>query len=280
MRRTQALAIVLAVALFTISFAKPESRSEEKVNKLDNDNLLLGNPSSANSSSIYNYFLDRKYYVMSYNAPKNIPNWVSWHLDAQDIGTADRQNDFRSDSSLPSYWYKVSNASYSGTGFDRGHNCPSADRTNSIEANSSTFLMTNMIPQAPNLNRRTWANLEDYTRDLIRIGYEAYIVMGSYGNGGIGTNGYKTQIDHGRIRVPSNLWKVIVIIPHGNNDLKRINASTRVIAINTPNSNGASSNWRLYCTTVDAIEKATGYDLLSNLPYDIQRVLESRRDAN
>ncbi|WP_255412675.1 DNA/RNA non-specific endonuclease [Chitinophaga sp. S165] len=38
---------------------------------------------------------------------------------------------------------------------DRGHNCPSADRT-STTANSSTFLMTNMIPQAPQNNQQTW----------------------------------------------------------------------------------------------------------------------------
>jgi endonuclease G, mitochondrial len=32
--------------------------------------------------------------------------------------------------------------------------------------------MTNMIPQAPNHNRQTWANMEDYTRDFVRAGME------------------------------------------------------------------------------------------------------------
>ncbi|MBM3402326.1 MAG: DNA/RNA non-specific endonuclease, partial [Bacteroidetes bacterium] len=85
-------------------------------------------------------------------------------------------------------WYRVSSTSYCGSGFDRGHNCPSADRTSNVAANSSTFLMTNMIPQAPNHNRQTWANLEDYTRELLEAGNEVFIVMGSYGSGGVGSN--------------------------------------------------------------------------------------------
>lgn len=81
------------------------------------------------------------------------PNWVAWHLQSEDMGSAPRQDDFRSDNTLPSAWYRVVSTSYSGSGFDRGHNCPSADRTSTIAANSSTFYMTNMIPQAPTLNQ-------------------------------------------------------------------------------------------------------------------------------
>jgi len=69
--------------------------------------------------------------------------------------------------------------------------------------------MTNMIPQAPNHNRQTWANLEDYTRELLEAGNEVFIVMGSYGSGGVGSNGYATSIDHRRIAVPANIWKTL-----------------------------------------------------------------------
>ena len=54
--------------------------------------------------------------------------------------------------------------------------------------------MTNMIPQAPQHNQQTWANLEDYTRDLVQAGQEVYVVMGSYGGGGAGSNGPKQTI--------------------------------------------------------------------------------------
>jgi endonuclease G len=135
--------------------------------------------------------------------------------------------------------------------------------------------MTNMIPQAPNNNQQTWANLENYTRSLVTAGNEVYVIMGSYGSGGTGSNGTATTINNGNITVPSNVWKVIVVIPNGSNDLSRVTTTTRVIAVNTPNINTINSDWRNYRVSVDAIEAATGYDILSNLPLSVQSAIES-----
>lgn len=248
----------------------------------DNSNILLGNPSTAQSSIIMmdNYLLDQKYYTESYNGTKGEPNWVSWHLDATNITNASaRLNNFAGFNGLPSGWYTVQSNSYSGSGFDRGHNCPSADRTSSTDANSATFLMTNMIPQAPQNNQQTWANLENYLREQVVAGNEIYIIMGSYGSGGTGSNGSATTINGGHINVPSNIWKVAVIIPTGNNDISRITSSTRVIAVNTPNNNSINSDWTKYIVTVRDIESATGYNLLSALPQNIQDVIETRKDT-
>lgn len=106
---------------------------------------------------------------------------------------------------MPISWYRVTRSSYSGSGFDREHNTPSADRTKSAEDNSATFLMTNMIPQAPNNKQETWANLEDYTLTFVRNGMEVYMVMGSYGIGGTGDNGTARTIDNGKVTVPSRI---------------------------------------------------------------------------
>ncbi|WP_343523468.1 DNA/RNA non-specific endonuclease [Pedobacter sp.] len=247
----------------------------------DNSHLLLGNPSNAVASTTYpeNYLMERTYYSISYSKSRATPNWVSWHIGTSDLGSTPRQDDFRADNTLPAGWYQVSNSSYSGSGFDRGHNCPSADRTASVAANSSTFLMTNMMPQAPNNNQGPWADLENYTRSLVTAGNEVYVICGSYGSGGTGSNGGITYtIDNGRINVPSNTWKVIVVLPNGNNDLSRINSSTRVITVNMPNTNGLNSNWKTYRTTVDSIEAATGYNLLSNVPIAVQNVIEAATD--
>ena len=37
-----------------------------------------------------------------------------------------------------------------------------ADRTRNKADNSPTFLMTNMMPQVPDLNRGVWGDLEEY----------------------------------------------------------------------------------------------------------------------
>lgn len=247
----------------------------------DNSNLLMGNPSNALMSitSDNNYLMDQTYYAESYNRTQGKPNWVSWHLGASDLGSVGRTDNFRADTNLPSSWYAVSNTSYSGSGFDRGHNCPSGDRTSATTANSATFLMTNMMPQAPNNNQVTWANLENYTRSLVTAGSEAYIICGSYGTGGTGSNGGLTNtIDNGRITVPARTWKVIVILSNGSGDLSRVNNATRVIAVDMPNTNGLNSDWKAYRTNVDAIEAATGYDILSNVPTAIQSTIEAKVD--
>ncbi|WP_051360072.1 DNA/RNA non-specific endonuclease [Adhaeribacter aquaticus] len=240
----------------------------------------LGNPSNATAElrNSNNFLITKNQYVLSYNKDKGIPNWVSWHVSKHWLGNSPRQDDFKIDNALPAGWYRVAASAYTGSGFDRGHNAPSGDRTKSVEDNSATFLMTNMIPQAPNNNRETWENLESYTRLLVSRGTEVYVIMGNYGKGGTGSNGYAETIDQGRITVPKQIWKVLVVLPEGENDLSRINTNTRVIAIKTPNNNDLNPNWGVYRTTVDAIEKATGYDLLSELPDNIEAILEAKVD--
>ena len=246
----------------------------------DDIHILMGNPSLATTdvANFNNYLMKKDYYTISYNRDRGIPNWVGWHLESADVGSTPRQDDFRPDNSLPAGWYQVPSNGYSGSGFDRGHNCPSGDRTSTVAANSSTFLMTNMIPQAPNNNQQTWANMESYTRTLLSSGNEAYVMMGNYGTGGTGNNGSANTINNGKVTVPNRIWKIVVVLPVGSDDLNRVTTTTRVIAINTPNTNNINSDWRNYRTSVDAIEAATGYDLLSRLPVNIQTVLESKID--
>ena len=213
---------------------------------------------------------------------RGTPNWVSWHLDPANFdGTASRKDDFASFTGLPADWYQVQSSSYSGSGFDRGHNCPSGDRTSSSTANSATFLMTNMIPQAPNNNQKTWESFESYLRAQALNGYEVYVIMGSYGTGGIGSASASVvkTINNGKITVPSNVWKVAVLLKKGDNDISRVSSSTRVIAINTPNVNSTSASWKDYIVTVRDIEGATGYNLLSSLPQGIQNVVEKVKDT-
>ncbi|WP_375437635.1 DNA/RNA non-specific endonuclease [uncultured Hymenobacter sp.] len=244
-------------------------------------NLTMGNPSGAITSTTQytNYLLVKPQFTMSYHRDRAIPNWVSWHLSSAWVGSTPRQDNFAPDNSLPVGWFRAGSSSYSGSGFDRGHNCPSADRTGSVTDNTATFLMTNMMPQAPNNNQRTWAGLENYCRTLADAGNELYIICGSYGRGGTGTNGYATTVAGGKVTVPARCWKVVVVLPNGSSDASRVSTGTRVIAIDTPNDNSLNTNWATYRTTVNAIEQATGYDLLSAVSSTVQSTIEARVDT-
>jgi endonuclease G len=247
----------------------------------DDSNAFLGNPSDASTLTPENYLLDMRYYTQSYSSSRGIPNWVSWHIDAKSLvkGT-ERLDNFASYTGLPSAFYKVLNSSYTGSGFDRGHNCPSGDRVTSKEANGATFFMNNMIPQAPNNNQKTWEGLESYLRAQVTSGNEVYIIMGSYGTGGVGSSGtMTTTIDNGKVTVPGYVWKIALIIPEGNGDMQRVSTATRVIAINTPNVNTVDFDWKKYIVTVSDIEKATGHKLLSNLPQGVQDALKIKKDT-
>ena len=272
--------LVALFALTAVSCTKTDEATPAAVAGRD-DNLALGNPSGAvaSAASPTNYLLVKDQYTLSYNRDQGKPNWVSWHLSSAWLGSAPRQDDFRADANLPSGWYQVKATDYSGSGFDRGHNCPSADRTSTVADNSATFLMSNMMPQAPQNNQQTWAGLENYARTLVDAGNELYIVCGSYGRGGTGSAGYETTIAGGKVTVPARCWKVLVVLPTGSTDVSRITATTRVIAVNTPNDNSVNASWGSYRTSVDAIESATGYDLLSALPSTLQTTLEAKTDT-
>ncbi len=243
----------------------------------------MGNPSAAltDISVPNNYLLVKTQYALSYNNSKGEANWVSWHLSSAWLGTAPRCDCFTADNTLPISFFKATSSNYTNTGFDRGHLCNSEDRGGSSTDNAATFLMTNIIPQAPNNNQRTWAYLETYCRSLATSGYELYIIAGGYGTGGTGSNGGVTNtIASGKINVPSHTWKVMLVLPVGNNDVNRVTTATRVIAVDMPNNQTVNlQNWQYYRVSVDYLETKTGYNFLSNIPDNIENVIEATVDS-
>ncbi len=238
-------------------------------------NITFGNPSNAGSSA-NNYYLSKPDFALSYNNSRGTSNWVSWHLSNAWTGNTPRCNCFKQDRTLPSSFFRATTSDYTGSGFDRGHLCPSADRNGSESSNENTFFMTNIAPQAPDNNRRTWVGFENYLRSLLDQGNEIHIIAGVTGTGGTGSNGFRSNIDNGNITVPDSFWKVALVLPNGTNDVNRVTTSTRVIAINVPNDQGISNDWTQFTTTVNAIESLTGYDLFENIPNAIESVIESR----
>jgi endonuclease G, mitochondrial len=247
--------------------------------RVDNVNLLLGNPSGAapNTGSSRNYLMVRPQYVMSYNRDKGTPNWASWQLNSSWLGTLPRTQ-FTVDPSLPQSWYQVKPEDYTGSGFDRGHVVPAADRDRTDADRQSVFVMTNILPQAPNNNRGAWEKLESDCRELVGQGKELYILAGGTGSGGAGDRGSQTSIAQGRVAVPASTWKIVVVLNRPGLGLKGITNATRVIAVNIPNRQRIRADWQHYRTSVDRLEMLTGYDFLSNVPASTQATIESRID--
>jgi DNA/RNA endonuclease G (NUC1) len=252
------------------------------------EHMVMGNPSGAvtDVNTPLDYLMLKPQYALSYNNDKGTANWTSWHLDSTWVtGVTDRQDDFRSDDQLPPSFKHVSNGyNFATYGFDRGHMTPSADRTSSIPDNSATFLMTNMVPQASGNNQGPWASMEGYIRtQLSGSQNELYIVSGGTGVGGNSTTGHWDNIIDtagNSVTVPQFTWKVVMVLPNADgDDVARVDTSTRTFAVIMPNNdNIRPDDWKMYLATVDQVEALTGYNFFSNVPENIQNVIEARLD--
>jgi DNA/RNA endonuclease G (NUC1) len=232
----------------------------------------LGNPSSATTvaTATTNYLIARPQYALSYNNSTREPNWVSWNLTTADVGTSGRSANFFQDTSLPAGFYQVLTTDYSGSGYDRGHMCPSGDRTITEADNEATFFMTNMIPQSPDNNQGVWANFESECRSIAAAGNEVLIISGPSGYAG-------ASIASG-VAIAGYTWKIAVVVPVGSGTaVSRITSATRVIAIKIPNIAGVRSTpWQNYITTAGQIETDTGYTFFTELPASVATALRAK----
>jgi endonuclease G len=242
----------------------------------------MGNPSSATADTRNknNFLMEKKFFSLSYNNSKGTANWVSWRLVKEDLGGVPR-GQFYPDMDLPRGFVRITPRDYTGGGFDRGHMCPHNDRSATEEMSQATFVMTNMVPQSPNLNQRAWSQLEIYCRGLVeRQGKRLYIVAGPAGKGGVGREGPRETIgSQHRVTVPSSCWKIIMVLNAGSgDDLERVDGGTRLIAVIMPNDMSVGNRWAGYRVPVKAVEQLTGYKFFDKVRESIIEPLKERTD--
>jgi endonuclease G len=233
--------------------------------------LTMGNPSGAvaDAAQSNNYLIVREQYALAYSRDRGTPNWVSWHLEAADLGAAPRYSgNFITDTSLPAGWYRITHGDYTGSGYDRGHMTPSADRTASIADNQGTFILTNVLPQAPENNQGLWAQLEEHARALVVQGDELYIISGG--------SGALNALAGGKLTVPAAVWKVMLVLPAATgDDVARVTAQTQVIAVWTPNdATTAGRTWQSYQTTVACVEQRSDLDFFATVEDSVEAAIE------
>lgn len=248
--------------------------------------MQLGNPSGATADPAnplhhLHYLIQRPQYALDYSDTNRQANWVSWDLTSADIGSSGRTDAWAVETNVPSDFHPVPTSTFgsvNGQSYDRGHMCPSADRTVTVPDNKQVFIMSNIIPQASQNNQGLWESLESYSRTLASTS-ELLITSGP---GNFGTNRVASG-GHGAIA--SNVWKIVVVVPLGaGTALSRItNAdpnAIRVIAVNTPNDASASGkSWTSFVTSTKQVQSDTGYNFFSALPNNLAWVLRSKVDG-
>jgi endonuclease G len=122
--------------------------------------------------------LFNRHYVIGYSYYFRQAKWAL-EIVAPAETPVERADNFRSDYRIPQM-FRADKSDYENSGFDRGHLVPSANHREEDLENSETFLLSNMSPQHPDLNRKVWKDLEKAVRQLNAKDeiYETYVLSG------------------------------------------------------------------------------------------------------
>ena len=194
--------------------------------------------------------IDRTGYVVGYDEQRKNPAWVAYHLTAiEKKPTSKRPSRFNTDKTTEA---KVSHKDYTHSGYDRGHMAPNYGISTRYgrKAQLETFLMSNIVPQKPNLNRGVWRELEMKVAKLANRFDDVYIITGPIYDNQIET------ISKKNIEIPDSFYKIIV-------DLE--NNIPRALAFIMPQNVNRKDEPEKYLTSIDEIEKQTGLDFFSDL---------------
>ena len=214
--------------------------------------------------------LDKQFFVICHMADWKIARWVGYHLTADKLqGTAKRTDNFRPDSQLP-HDERSELSDYSGSGYDRGHMAPAAAFKRSKKAMSTTFFLSNMAPQTPQLNRRIWRILEEEVRTLAKEHGEVWVFTGNlFLDDTLHPTQPVTKIGAGRVAVPTHCFKAIL--------LRTQQQDWQMFGFWMPNQHerivGAVED---FLVPVDEIEEASGVDFFAFLPDALEEQLESK----
>ncbi len=202
--------------------------------------------------------LDRGEFIIGWSDSLRHPLWCAYHVDKDKKFEDGKRPSFMIDRSTPTAPHPNE---YTNTGYDRGHMVPNhaiVSRYGDTERRK-TFLMTNITPQTPALNRGVWRDLEHRIADLWTAKYgEIWVVVGAVPS----TDGTKL----GTIDLPDAYYQVI-IAQEGLN--------IRALAVLIPQKLAWNSWAARYLITIDELEELTGLDFNPELPDFIARPLEA-----
>lgn len=204
-------------------------------------------------------------YTVSYNARYSEANWSAWVLTAKRTRGTAKRDEFAPDPLLPEA-QAVTTQDYVGSGYDRGHLCPAGDNKWNTTAMKECFYLTNICPQHPNLNRGDWKELEELCRDWARSGYTLYIACGP-----LFTSASPKHIGkRHKIAVPDGFFKVV--LRQKGQQQEALGFLYKNGSQNMPVSSHA--------TSVDEVEKLTGFDFFSKLPDPVEKKIEARKNPS
>lgn len=183
------------------------------------------------------------------------------HDDAYPDKNYGRYKSWKEDPGIPSSWQSC----FSSSGYSRGHMVASNYRQANADANSQTFYYTNQALQyQTSFNDGVWNNLENAVVDHAPSGRDTlYVVVGLL---------YEDNYKLSGVPVPSHFYKCLMKCSFNTSGEMTSAKGCAYIFTNEAHSNMAYSEG---ITTIDAIEKRSGFDFYTNVPKELQDAAES-----
>ena len=182
-------------------------------------------------------------YALLHDNQAKVSAWEVYTLTpVHAIGCLARVNAFASDQSLLK-GQRAELVDYAKSGYDTGHIANDADMSWDAAVQKESFILSNMAPQLPSLNRGIWKELETAIRSwTVNTGHNLTIYAGSIYD--IATD--KT-VGPDNVVVPHAFYKIII------DDTIRVS-----LAFIFPHTNGLGRDVSTMQSTVANVESATG----------------------
>jgi endonuclease G len=200
-------------------------------------------------------------YMVGYDETRRNPAWVAYHLEFGDgEATSERPETFIVDRRTRE---RVDHYDYSNSGYDRGHMAPNyvIDAVFGESAQKETFLMSNIVPQRPELNQGPWKEFEQVVANRYLKDYqELWVITGPI---------YREPVQYlsSGVAIPAAFFKIVVDVVEP--------AGVRALALVLDQDVSESGKMSQYLVTIDEVEAATGFDFLSLLDDGAEAALEA-----
>jgi endonuclease G len=207
-------------------------------------------------------------YLVGYSDLRLNPLWVSYEIKA--LSAEQKKLSYKRPSRFDSDWrtvWRVEPGDYKKSGYDRGHMAPNyaVSRLYGREAQLETFVMTNISPQRPNLNRKIWQRLEEAAMDHFTVQFErVHVVTGPV---------FDSEVERldSWVEIPDSFYKVFVALDNQGQAIS-------MLGFLIPQTVRGSEPLTKYVVSVDEIEAKTGYDFFHQLNDEAEERLEGKVD--
>ena len=207
--------------------------------------------------------LRRGEFAIGWSPSLRHPVWAAYHVVKDARFDALKRPNFQKDRSVAS---SPAANDYARSGYDRGHLVPNRAIVTRYgpDEQEKTFLMTNIAPQRPALNRGPWREMEQRISDLWTARYgEIWVVVGT-----VSPAAERKTLEHASINVPTQFYMLIAA---------QDDDGVRALAVMLPQTADVDDFPVHGIVTVNELESATGLRFFPDMPKFLAHPLKADR---